>query len=161
MILSKKEMGLLVKKARKKKSEKLRKKYTQTMLAKDLKLSRGYIGDIENGRLYPNYILLSKIAEKCEVPFGFFCEKESNCTSIKSEEFTESSIIPVLPPTPLEITDIKKALDLILSQPKLMLNGELLQEEGKIALSNAIEMGLAYVAKIESINSFKVNFPNT
>ena len=78
MILSKKEMGLLIKKAREKKSQKLRKKYTQTMLAKDL--------------------------------------------------------------------------ELILSKPGLTLNGELLLEESKIALSNAIDMGLAYAEKLQNLH---------
>ena len=149
MILSKKEVGLLVKKARQKKSENLRSKYTQTMLAKDLELSRGYIGDIENGRIYPNYILLSKIAEKCEVPFSFFYGEESNYTNIKNEEFISSSTLPKSPSNNPEITDVKKALELILLQPNLMLNGELLLEESKIELSNAIDMGLAYAEKIQ------------
>ena len=153
MILSKKEMGLLIKKAREKKSQKLRKKYTQTMLAKDLELSRGYIGDIENGRIYPNYILLNRIAEKCEVPFGFFCEIESNYTYIKSEEFIGSPMVAEYPLNNTEITDVKKALELILSKPGLTLNGELLLEESKIALSNAIEMGIAYAEQLQKIES--------
>ena len=149
MILSKKEVGLLVKKARQKKSENLRSKYTQTMLAKDLELSRGYIGDIENGRIYPNYILLNKIAEKCEVPFSFFSGEESNYTNIKNKELISSSTVPKSPSNPPEITDVKKTLELILLQPNLTLNGELLLEESKIALSNAIDMGLAYAEKIQ------------
>lgn len=140
---------ILSKKARQKKSENLRSKYTQTMLAKDLELSRGYIGDIENGRIYPNYILLNKIAEKCEVPFGFFYGQESNYTNIKNEEFISSSTLPESSSNDSEITDVKKALELILIQPNLMLNGELLLEESKIALSNAIDMGIAYAEKIQ------------
>lgn len=142
-------MGILIKKARLKKSQKLRKRYTQTMLAKDLELSRGYIGDIENGRIYPNYVLLSKIAEKCEVPFGFFSEMESNYTYIKSEEFINSTMESECPLNHTEITDVKKALELILSKPRLTLNGELLLEESKIALSNAINMGLAYAEQLQ------------
>ncbi len=149
MVLSKKEVGLLVKKARQKKSENLRSKYTQTMLAKDLELSRGYIGDIENGRIYPNYILLNKISEKCEVPFSFFYGEESTYTNIKNEEFISSYTLPEYPSNNPEITDVKKVLELILLQPNLMLNGELLIEESKIALSNAIDMGIAYAEKIQ------------
>lgn len=47
MVLSKKEIGLLIKKARKHKSKMIGQKYTQNMLAEDLEISRGYIGDIE------------------------------------------------------------------------------------------------------------------
>lgn len=137
MVLSKKEIGLLIKKARENKSLIIGKKYTQNMLADDLEISRGYIGDIENGRLYPNYVLLHKIAEKCEVPFSFFDE-----TAIPSEEANNAGII--------EITDVKQAMDLILSQPGLMLNGEMLSDESKIALANAIKMGLAYAEQMQN-----------
>lgn len=72
MVYTKKQLGTLITKARKIKASKIGKKYTQEMLANDLGLSRGYIGDIENGRTYPNYVLLNKIAEACDVPLGFF-----------------------------------------------------------------------------------------
>lgn len=42
------------------------------------------------------------------------------------------------------ITDVKEAMKVILAQPGLMLNGEALSDESKIALANAINMGLAY-----------------
>lgn len=74
MVMSKKEMGNLIKNARKLKSKNSGKRYTQEMLANDLNLSRGYIGDIENGRTYPNYVLLSKISEICGVPLSYFDE---------------------------------------------------------------------------------------
>ncbi|MCD3351752.1 helix-turn-helix domain-containing protein [Clostridium botulinum] len=78
MALSKMEMGMLIKKARTLKSEKYGKNYTQNELAKDIGISRSYLGDIERGRIYPNYILLNKIAEACEVTFNFFDEKNLN-----------------------------------------------------------------------------------
>jgi SOS-response transcriptional repressors (RecA-mediated autopeptidases) len=74
MKLNKKEMGLKIKEARKIKSYKIGKKYTGQMLADDINISRGYLGDIEGGRLYPNYTILSSIAEACEVPLSFFEE---------------------------------------------------------------------------------------
>ena len=70
-MLTKKELGQLIKIARKNKSSIICQKYTQSMLADDLELSRGYIGDIRNGRIYPNYVLLNRISEKCEVPLSF------------------------------------------------------------------------------------------
>lgn len=71
MVLTRKEVGLQIKKARKIKSKKINQKYTQEMLASDLDISRGYIGDMESGRTYPNYVLLSKIAELCGVSVEF------------------------------------------------------------------------------------------
>jgi transcriptional regulator with XRE-family HTH domain len=74
VVLSKKEIGSKIKEARKIKSEQIVQKYTQKMLANELGISRGYLGDVEAGRTYPNYILLSKIADVCRVPFNFFGE---------------------------------------------------------------------------------------
>lgn len=48
-----------------------------------------------------------------------------------------------------KITDVKEAMNLILSQPGLMLNGEILSDESKIALANAIQMGLAYAEQMQ------------
>ena len=150
MVLSKKEVGLLINKARKHKSEIIGRKYTQTMLAEDLELSRGYIGDIENGRIYPNYVLLNKIAEKCEVPLSFFVDEKKNIiTKIDNEETIKSFIVTESTSNYPEITDVKQSMDLILSQPGLMLNGEMLSNESKIALANAIQMGLAYAEKMQ------------
>lgn len=151
MVLSKKEIGLLIKKARKNKSEIIGKKYTQNMLAENLGISRGYIGDIENGRIYPNYVLLNKIAQMCEVPFSFFGNSEIEFTDeYPSEDNINVAAVKEAPATYTTITDVKKAMDLILSQPGLMLNGELLSDESKIALANAIQMGLAYAEQMQN-----------
>lgn len=72
LVLSRKELGSLVKGARKVKSERIGKLYTQKMLANDLDKSQSYIGDIESGRTYPSFILLTQIAETCGVPISFF-----------------------------------------------------------------------------------------
>lgn len=145
MVLSKKEIGLLIKEARKHKSEVLGNKYTQNMLAEDLVLSRGYIGDIENGRIYPNYVLLNKIAEKCEVSLSFFEDE----TKTIDQNITKSSMLTKPSSNHIEITDVEQAMKLILSQPGIMLNGEMLSDESKMALANAIQMGLAYAEQIQ------------
>ncbi|MBO8162042.1 MAG: helix-turn-helix transcriptional regulator [Thermosipho sp. (in: Bacteria)] len=41
-----------------------------------------------------------------------------------------------------EITDVEEAMKIILEQPGLMLNGELLTDEDKIILANSIQIGL-------------------
>ncbi|EPY2307560.1 helix-turn-helix domain-containing protein [Clostridium sporogenes] len=72
MGLSKKELGKLVKNARKLKSEKVGKRYTQQMLAQDINKSQSYIGDIEAGRTYPSFIVLNSIASACGVSLSYF-----------------------------------------------------------------------------------------
>ena len=47
------------------------------------------------------------------------------------------------------ILDAKSAMDLILAQPSLMLNGELLSDESKITLANAIQLGLQYAEQMQ------------
>lgn len=150
MVLSKKEIGNLIKKARQNKSKIIGKRYTQNMLATDLEISRGYIGDIESGRIYPNYVLLNKIAQMCEVPFSFFGEGNEDLIYETNDENTNNSAIANDTPSSYpEITDVKEAMNLILSQPGLMLNGEMLSDESKIALANAINMGLVYAEQMQ------------
>ncbi|EPY2274750.1 helix-turn-helix domain-containing protein [Clostridium sporogenes] len=72
MGLSKKELGKLVKNARKLKSEKVGKRYTQQMLAQDINKSQSYIGDIEAGRTYPSFIVLNSIASACGISLSYF-----------------------------------------------------------------------------------------
>lgn len=77
MTLDKKELGEKVKEARKIKGQKINKKYTGQMLADDVDISRSYLGDIESGRIYPSYRILSKIANACDVPLSFFGDADS------------------------------------------------------------------------------------
>lgn len=149
MVLSKKEIGLLIKEARKHKSEIIGRKYTQGILAEDLELSRGYIGDVENGRIYPSYVLLNRIAEKCEVPLSFFQEEKKNIEYEIKEEPRESSEEKEPMSNYAEVSEVGDAMKVLLSQPGLMLNGELLSDETKIALANAIKMGLAYASEVQ------------
>ncbi|MPQ44593.1 helix-turn-helix domain-containing protein [Clostridium tarantellae] len=143
MVLSKEELGKLVKEARNLKANKLRKKYTQSMLAKDIGKSQSYIGDIESGRTYPAFKVLSQIAQVCDVPFSFFENKdyfkieENNPKSYEENLKTENNL------------DVKDAMDSILSQHGLMLNGEILSDDSKIALSNAIKLGLQYAEQMQ------------
>jgi repressor LexA len=90
MVENKKDLGLLVKKARKIKSEKIKKRYTQKMLATDIGISQGYIGDIESGRTYPTVPVLTLIANACEVPFGFFGNADHSEIDIVQETSSAS-----------------------------------------------------------------------
>lgn len=169
MVLSKDELGKLIKNARKFKSEKIGRRYTQVMLAKDINKSQGYIGDIECGRTYPTFKVLSSIAEACEVPFSFF-EKPKDELIMNDTDLRENLIVhkeidtdlneaynevactmvdEVLQKTSNEIVDIKDAMDMILSQPGLMLNGKILSDDSKIALANALNLGLQYAEQMQ------------
>lgn len=223
MAISKIKLGKLIKEARKIKGEKIGKKYTGQMLADDVGVSRSYIGDIESGRIYPSFLLLTKIAKACEIPLSFFeddegmeisfsniyelCDKNDlsmdtlcKMLDIKKESLEciknnilpkddtldkiadyfdvtfdylkgyvddPKSIITEFNPKNFKkmknqkntvnntsskypfITDVKQAMEVILAQPGLMLNGEMLSDESKIALANAINMGLAYAEQMQ------------
>jgi transcriptional regulator with XRE-family HTH domain len=75
-MLSKDEMGKRIKSVREMQSEKIKNKYTQSMLADDIGVSRSYIGDIESGRIYPNYEFISKMCEVCGISLSFFDDEE-------------------------------------------------------------------------------------
>lgn len=167
MVLSRKEIGLLIRKARQYKSKAIQKKYTQKMLAEDLNLSRGYIGNIENGRIYPEAALLAKIAEICSVPSDFFDENgkiynskliQSIACSENTKTNPENRSLIKNPSSYPDITDVKQAIELILSQPGLMLNGEILSNESKIAIANALNMGLAYAEKLQGKENTKTRY---
>ncbi|WP_096635796.1 helix-turn-helix domain-containing protein [Clostridium cochlearium] len=80
MVLSRKDLGNLVKEARKLKAEKIGGKYTQQMLANDIDKSQSYIGDIESGRTYPSFLILNMIADACDLPISYF-QDESKINS--------------------------------------------------------------------------------
>ncbi|AZV58858.1 helix-turn-helix transcriptional regulator [Clostridium sp. AWRP] len=48
-----------------------------------------------------------------------------------------------------KITDIREAIKVIMAQPGLMLNGEALSDESKIALANAIQLGIQYAEQMQ------------
>lgn len=71
----------------------------------------------------------------------------STSITIPKEELNSHNDIKTLKYS--HITDVKEAMEIILSQPGLMLNGEMLSDESKIALANAIQMGLAYAEQMQ------------
>lgn len=92
MVISNKEFGKLIKEARKIKSEKINGLFTQTDLAKSLNKSRGYIGDIETGRTFPNYKLLKEIATACDVDINFFNVYIDNAVENQLKEYPEDTV---------------------------------------------------------------------
>lgn len=72
-------IGLKIKELRSKKGLELGYKYTGAMLAKDLGISRSYLGDIESGRITPNENLLGKIADVFETDIWSIVGPDYNC----------------------------------------------------------------------------------
>ncbi len=121
MVLSKKDVGEKIKEARVIKSKSSGGKYTQRDLANALGISQGYLGDIENGRTYPNYVLLNKIAEACGVPFSFFSDRSNFGLVIKQmreekgvsqEDFAKIVDIPFDDYCKIENSEISKSITL-------------------------------------------------
>jgi repressor LexA len=92
LVLSKRDIGQLIKKARLHRTHQDKKKYTQEHLAGDIGVSRSYVGDIEAGRRYPNYVILAKIAQACNVGLDFF----SDAVDSKIIQIKEMKKIPIL-----------------------------------------------------------------
>ncbi|KPU45806.1 HTH-type transcriptional regulator Xre [Oxobacter pfennigii] len=128
----------------------LKKGLTQKELADSLGTAQSTIAMVESGKREVSFDLLIEIAGFFGVSTDYLLlgfEQgphlyDSPAASTKRDfknSITEES------PAPFNtITDVKRAMEIILSQPGLMLNGEMLSDESKIALANAIQMGLAY-----------------
>ncbi|MHC1683459.1 MAG: helix-turn-helix domain-containing protein [Clostridiaceae bacterium] len=99
MVMSKTELGKLIKEARNFKSKQIGKKFTGQMLANEVGISRSYIGDIESGRTYPSFVLLGKIAEACDVSLDFFQDENQlnndidNFVKMQMQDISEDELI--------------------------------------------------------------------
>lgn len=161
MTLSKKELGQLIKKARKLKEDKDGKKFTQKDLADSIKKSRSYIGDIEAGRTYPSYVLLSEIAKACGVSLDFFnvdnsieeyienvhkeltpSEKQGIKYTIKTDDKIKIDNLVKEGKESYYFENAQDAIKFILEQPALMAYGgydlEDMSEEDIMELANDI-----------------------
>ncbi len=114
MVLSKKELGKLIKQARKLHSNRIDKKYTQQMLANDIGKSQSYIGDIESGRTYPSFAVLNEIAKACHVPIGYFQDDQKINEDI--DKFIKLQL------TDLEDGEVHKIREAIKEDPDTRMN---------------------------------------
>lgn len=132
-------------------------------------LSKSTISDLENDKSSPTVETLQKIADALGVSVeDFFKSKPVSDETLKewdkkydsrklNEEVTiyetADKILKPLGTNVIDlvnkVADVKQAMEIILSQPGLMLNGEMLSDESKIALANAIQMGLAYAEQMQ------------
>lgn len=106
---------------------------TQEQLAKIFNTGKASISHYESNKRMPDANTIEKFAEFFDVSVDYLLGR----TDIRNpeKELTPEEKYP-------EITDVEKAMEIILEQPGLMLNGELLTDEDKIILANAIQMGL-------------------
>jgi len=120
-------------------------------LAKKSGISKSTLNDIENGKSNPTTETLAKIAKALDIKISDFFRTENDSENDPDLEFIDEYALSLddekekFP----KVTDVKEALKIIMAQPGLMLNGELLSDESKIALANAIQMGLAYAEQMQ------------
>lgn len=103
-------------------------------LAAKANIAKSTLSDIENHKSNPSVKTINSIAEALEIDVNILLNENT-------EDISES-------PLP-KIMDVKTAMDLILAQPGLMLNGEMLSDDSKIALANAIQLGLQYAEQMQ------------
>ncbi|MCR1933563.1 helix-turn-helix domain-containing protein [Clostridium tepidum] len=119
-------------------------------------VNASYISALERGeKQNPTITTLKKLADALEVTIDELMKSESvTYEKLKEWDKKYTDIVKEESETykTNEITDVKEAMELILSQESLMLNGEILSDESKIALANAIKMGLAYAEQKQKEN---------
>lgn len=100
-----------------------------------------------------------KLAELSGVSKSVISEIENGCSQNPRFE-TVKNLAAALNTTPEQLedmeyeheyvlTDVKQALEIVLSQENLTLNGEPLKEEAKTQLINSIKMGLRFAEDIQ------------
>lgn len=111
------------------------KKLTQEQLGKILGIGKSTISMYENNNSTPDDELKKKITEFFNVSLDYLMGK-SDIRNPYTE--TLKTIDEKYPP----VSDVEEAMKIIMTQPGLMLKGELLTDEDKIILANSIQNGL-------------------
>ncbi|WIF95057.1 helix-turn-helix domain-containing protein [Caminicella sporogenes] len=106
---------------------------TAEEVAKILNIGRSTLSNYENDIRKPDYDTLKKFASLYNVSLDYLLGR----TDIRNleKELTPEEKYP-------EVNDVEEAMKIILEQPGLMLNGELLTDEDKLILANSIQIGL-------------------
>lgn len=156
MVLSKKDLGKLIKQARKIHSERIDKRYTQQMLANDIGKSQSYIGDIESGRTYPSFAVLNEIAKACHVPISYFQDDQKVNEDI--DKFVKLQL------TNLEDGEVHKIREAIKKDPDAKINhiynlipkdnSDTLYEKSPNHLFKTPEEAIGYILKQPVIQEF-------
>lgn len=113
---------------------------TQKELADILNMQNIAISKYELGERNPDNETLINLANYFSVSTDYLLGKSDVKNSYKDSGDK----------THHEITDIEEAMKVLLDQPGLMLKGEILDDNDKIILANAIQMGLKLAEDIKN-----------
>lgn len=130
---------------------KLRKKkgYSQRKLAMISGVSNSTVSRIESATSDTDPETLKKLAPCLDVTYETLMQAAGYIENDSSKIIIKSDEIEAPKEKYQEVHDVEEAMKIILSQPGLMLKGELLSDESKIILANAIQMGLKTVEELE------------
>ncbi len=118
------------------------KEITQKELAKYLGVSDRSVGYYETGQRTPPPDILKKIADFFGVSVDYLLGRTDDVGRLPSTGEDSYERYP-------DVHDVEEAIKIILAQPGLMLKGEMLSDESKIILANAIQMGLRTAEELE------------
>lgn len=106
-------------------------------LANKLNISYSAVSKYETNIRFPDQEMLKKISDIFNVSIDYLLGNTDQRNISIDEKYKE-------------VYDVEEAMEVILSQPGLMLNGELLSDESKIILANSILNGIRTVKELES-----------
>lgn len=124
--------------------------------AKLIGISHSYLSTLEKGidprtgsPINPTPETLKLISKAYNISYETLMQAAGYIENDSSKIIIKSDEIEAPKEKYQEVHDVEEAMKIILSQPGLMLKGELLSDESKIILANAIQMGLKTVEELE------------
>ncbi|MCR2043229.1 helix-turn-helix domain-containing protein [Anaerosalibacter massiliensis] len=124
------------------KEERTLKQMTQKELSKFLGVSPSTVGMYEQNRRQPDSETIIKLSEIFNVSTDYLLGR----TDIKNPENEDKEMKRL---ANKEIKSVEDALEIIKFQDGLMLNGKILNDEDKMLLANALQLGMKYVLEQE------------
>ena len=117
-------------------------KLTGSKLGEIVGVSKQSVSKWENGLSYPDFEILKKLADFFNVSTDYLLGR----TDIKNPENEDKEMERL---ANKEIKSVEDALEIIKFQDGLMLNGKILNDEDKMLLANALQLGMKYVLEQE------------
>lgn len=117
-------------------------KLNQKELAKALNISNTTLSQYETGQRTPSDDIKIKIAEFFNVSLDYLLGR----TDVRNPEDKNKALEKL---AHKEIETVEDALEIIKYQDGLMLNGKILNDEDKMLLANALQLGMKYVLEQE------------
>lgn len=117
-------------------------KLTGSKLGEIVGVSKQSVSKWENGLSYPDFEILKKLADFFNVSTDYLLGR----TDIKNPENEDKEMERL---ANKEIKSVEDALEVIKFQDGLMLNGKILNDEDKMLLANALQLGMKYVLEQE------------